>query len=60
MGAIDVVVFKVCRANDNRLVNDRFKRGRVTINKLAIRREPQQHKHHLLDGEEAGSDCRST
>ena len=43
-GAVVVVIFKVCRANDRRLVIDRFKRGRVTINKWAIRRDPQQHK----------------
>ena len=47
VGAVDVDMFEVCRANDKRLVIDRFKRGRVTINKLAIRREPQQHKQLL-------------
>ena len=46
-GAVDAVLFKVCRANDNRLVIDRFKRGLVTINRLAIRRDPQQHKRLL-------------
>ena len=43
-GAVIVVLFKVCRANNKRLVIDRFKRGRVTINRLAIRRDLQQHK----------------
>ena len=43
-GAAVVVIFMVCRANDSRLVIDRFKRGRVTINKRAIRRDPQLHK----------------
>ena len=43
-GAAVVVIFRVCRANDSRLVIDRFKRGRVTINKRAIRRDPQLHK----------------
>ena len=36
-GAAVVVSFMVCRANDNRLVIDRFKRGRATTNKRAIR-----------------------
>ena len=45
-----VVTFMVCRANDSRLVIDRFKRGRVTINKPAIRRDPQLHKTLLTQG----------
>ena len=43
-GAAVVVIFKFCRANDSRLVIDRFKHGRVTISKRAIRRRPQLHK----------------
>ena len=37
-GAAVVVIFEFCRANDNRLVIDRFKRGRFTISKRAIRK----------------------
>ena len=37
-GAAVVVKVKFCRANDSRLVIDRFKRGRVTTSKRAIKK----------------------
>ena len=56
-GAAVVVIFKFCPANDSRLVIDRFKRGRVTTSKRAIKRDPQLHETLLTRRRGRCPDC---